>query len=177
MPDNTPTAFQDQIVEILPRLFIQSLALTRNRAAAEDLAQDAASSALAAHASFIPESNFSAWMHTIVRNRFISNLRKVRDTTDIDAAPAETLASEAPQEDRLTLNELAGAISCLPADQHEVLMMVVVQGMSYKEIADVTGCAIGTVKSRVFRARRHLEGWLTGKSLDNADHDADQSSS
>ncbi len=177
MPDNTPTAFQDQIVEILPRLFIQSLALTRNRAAAEDLVQDAACSALAAHASFIPDSNFTAWMHTIVRNRFISNLRKCRDMTDIDAVPAKTFASEAPHEDRLTLNELAEAINCLPTDQHEALMMVVVQGMSYKEVADVTGCAIGTAKSRVFRARRHLELWLMGESLDNADHDAEQSSS
>ena len=60
MPNSAPITFQNQVVEILPRLFIQSLALTRNRAAAEDLVQDAACSALAAHASFIPESNFSA---------------------------------------------------------------------------------------------------------------------
>ena len=170
MLDSALTTFQNRVVEILPRLFIQSLALTRNRAAAEDLAQDAACSALAAHASFIPESNFSAWMHTIVRNRFISTLRKSRSTTDIDTVPAEIFASEAPQEDCLTLNELAEAISRLPADQHEVLMMVVVQGMSYKEVADVTGCAVGTVKSRVFRARRHLELWLIGERADNADN-------
>lgn len=159
-PDMT---FHDQVISILPKLRIQALALTRNRAAAEDLVQDAVCNALSAQSSFIPGTNFPAWMHRILRNRFISNLRKRRDTTDIDDVPAHTFATEAPHEDRLALKELAKAMTKLPTDQREALMMVVVHGMSYEALAEATGCAVGTAKSRVFRARRQLEAWLLGE--------------
>lgn len=154
--------FHQQVIAILPKLRVQALALTRNRTAAEDLVQDAVCNALSAQSSFIPGTNFPAWMHRILRNRFISNLRKRRDTTDIDDVPAHTFATEAPHEDRLALKELAKAMTRLPADQREALMMVVVHGMSYEALAEATGCAVGTAKSRVFRARRQLEAWLLG---------------
>ncbi len=158
--------FHDQIINILPKLRIQALALTRNRSAAEDLVQDAVCNALSAQDSFIPGTNFAAWMHRILRNRFISNLRKRRDTTDIDDVPASTFASEAPHEDRLALKELARAMTRLPSDQREALVMVVVHGMSYETLANTTGCAVGTAKSRVFRARRQLEAWLLGEGAE-----------
>lgn len=158
---NTP--FHDQVISILPKLRIQALALTRNRSAAEDLVQDAVCNALSASASFIPGTNFPAWMHRILRNRFISNLRKRRDTTDIDDVPQAAFATEAAHEDRLTLKELGRAMTRLPADQREALVMVVVHGMSYEALAEATGCAVGTAKSRVFRARRQLEAWLLGE--------------
>jgi RNA polymerase sigma-70 factor (ECF subfamily) len=158
---NTP--FHDQVISILPKLRIQALALTRNRSAAEDLVQDAVCNALSAHASFIPGTNFPAWMHRILRNRFISNLRKRRDTTDIDDVPQSAFATEAAHEDRLALKELGRAMTRLPADQREALLMVVVHGMSYEALAEATGCAVGTAKSRVFRARRQLEAWLLGE--------------
>jgi RNA polymerase sigma-70 factor, ECF subfamily len=158
---NTP--FHDQVISILPKLRIQALALTRNRSAAEDLVQDAVCNALSAHASFIPGTNFPAWMHRILRNRFISNLRKRRDTTDIDDVPQSAFATEAAHEDRLALKELGRAMTRLPADQREALLMVVVHGMSYEALAEATGCAVGTAKSRVFRARRQLESWLLGE--------------
>jgi RNA polymerase sigma-70 factor (ECF subfamily) len=155
--------FHDQIIAILPKLRVQALALTRNRASAEDLVQDAVCNALSAQESFIPGTNFAAWMHRILRNRFISNLRKRRDTTDIDDVPAATFATDAPHEDRLALKELAKAMTRLPTDQREALIMVVVHGMSYEALAESTGCAVGTAKSRVFRARRQLEAWLLGE--------------
>jgi len=155
-------SFHEQVISILPKLKVQALALTRNRAAAEDLVQDAVCNALSAQDSFIPGTNFAAWMHRILRNRFISNLRKRRDTTDIDDVPAATFASDAPHENRLALKELASAMERLPADQREALVMVVIHGMSYESLAEATGCAIGTAKSRVFRARRQLEAWLMG---------------
>ena len=158
-PDNI---FHNQVIAILPKLRVQALALTRNRAAAEDLVQDAVCNALSAASSFIPGTNFPAWMHRILRNRFISNLRKRRDTTDIDDVPAHTFATEAPHEDRLALKELGKAMTKLPADQREALLMVVIHGMSYEDLAQATGCAVGTAKSRVFRARRQLEAWLLG---------------
>jgi RNA polymerase sigma-70 factor (ECF subfamily) len=159
-------SFHDQVVAILPKL--QALALTRNRASAEDLVQDAVCNALSAQDSFIPGTNFAAWMHRILRNRFISNLRKRRDTTDIDDVPAGALATKAPHEDRLALKELGQAMTRLPADQREALVMVVVHGMSYEALAEATGCAVGTAKSRVFRARRQLEAWLMGEKPDRA---------
>ena len=160
----TMQTFHDQVITILPKLRVQALALTRNRASAEDLVQDAVCNALSAQSSFIPGTNFAAWMHRILRNRFISNLRKRRDTTDIDDVPAHTFATEAPHEDRLALKELAAAMTRLPSDQREALLMVVVHGMSYEALAESTGCAVGTAKSRVFRARRQLEAWLLGES-------------
>jgi RNA polymerase sigma-70 factor, ECF subfamily len=155
--------FHDQVIAILPKLRVQALALTRNRAAAEDLVQDAVCNALSAQESFIPGTNFAAWMHRILRNRFISNLRKRRDTTDIDDVPSSVFATDAAHEDRLALKELGKAMNRLPSDQREALVMVVVHGMSYEALAEATGCAVGTAKSRVFRARRQLEAWLVGE--------------
>lgn len=158
-----PNEFHSQLVTLLPRLRVQALALTRNRAAAEDLVQDAVANALAAQDSFTPGTNFAAWMHRILRNRFISTLRKQRDTTDIEDLPAGAFAVGATHEDRLVLKELGRAVNRLPTDQREALFMVVLQGMSYEEVAASTGCAVGTAKSRVFRARRQLQAWLMGE--------------
>lgn len=157
------TPFQEQVVAILPKLRTQALALTRNRAAADDLVQDAVCNAFSAHASFVPGTNFPAWMHRILRNRFISVLRKRRDTTDIDDVPQSAFATEAAHEHRLALKELGRALMRLPTDQREALLMVVIHGMSYEALAEATGCAVGTAKSRVFRARRQLEAWLLGE--------------
>jgi RNA polymerase sigma-70 factor (ECF subfamily) len=158
-----PSEFHEQLVTLLPRLRVQALALTRNRAAAEDLVQDAVANALAAQDSFTPGTNFAAWMHRILRNRFISTLRKQRDTTDIEDLPASAFAVAATHEDRLILKELGRAVNRLPTDQREALFMVVLQGMSYEDVAATTGCAVGTAKSRVFRARRQLQSWLMGE--------------
>jgi RNA polymerase sigma-70 factor (ECF subfamily) len=155
--------FHTQLVALVPKLRIQALALTRNRAAAEDLVQDAVANALAAQDSFTPGTNFAAWMHRILRNRFISTLRKQRETTDIEDLPSSAFAVGAAHEDRMVLKELSRALGRLPADQREALFMVVLQGMSYEEVAEATGCAVGTAKSRVFRARRQLQAWLAGE--------------
>lgn len=164
--------FHDQIIAILPKLLVQALALTRNRAAAEDLVQDAVCNALAAQESFTLGTNFAAWMHRILRNRFISNLRKHHETTDIDDVPSAMFATEAMHENRLALKELAQAITCLPSDQREALIMVVVHGLSYEELAQATNCAIGTAKSRVFRARRQLQAWLIGDEAPRKDKES-----
>jgi len=163
-----PNEFHSQLITLLPRLRVQALALTRNRAAAEDLVQDAVANALAAQDSFTPGTNFAAWMHRILRNRFISTLRKQRDTTDIEDLPAGAFAVSATHEDRLVLKELGRAVNRLPVDQREALFMVVLQGMSYEDVASATGCAVGTAKSRVFRARRQLQAWLMGEDRASA---------
>jgi RNA polymerase sigma-70 factor, ECF subfamily len=163
-----PSDFHANLTAVLPKLRIQALALTRNRAAADDLVQDAAMNALAAQDSFTPGTNFRAWMHRILRNRFISGLRKRREIMDIDDAPPASLAVQAGQDDRLALQELQRALGELLPVQREAMFMVVLQGMSYEEVGAATGCAVGTAKSRVFRARRYLAARLLGE----ADRDA-----
>jgi RNA polymerase sigma-70 factor (ECF subfamily) len=151
-------------VAALPKLRVQALALTRNRAAADDLVHDAAMNALAAQSSFTPGTNIRAWIYRILRDRFISVLRKQREIVDIDDAPPASLAVHAGHEDRLVLQELQRAIGELLPVQREALFMIVLQGMSYEEVGAATGCAIGTAKSRVFRARRFLAARLLGET-------------
>jgi RNA polymerase sigma-70 factor (ECF subfamily) len=155
--------FHDLLTTALPRLRTHARALTRNPAAADDLVQDAIANALAARDSFTPGTNFRAWIHRILHNRFISGTRKRHATEDLDQVPDAVLGVGGAQEDHLILGELRGALGRLPADQRAALLMVALQGMSYDEVAQVTGCAVGSAKSRVFRARRQLQAMLLGK--------------
>jgi RNA polymerase sigma-70 factor, ECF subfamily len=153
--------FQEQLIEFLPKMRVWALALTRNRAAAEDLTQDVATKALVARDGFTPGTNFSAWVHRIMINHFISGVRNRRECTDMDTVPE--VAVPAPHEDRTALRELGWALDRLPPDQREALFMIVLQEKSYETAAQVTGCAIGTLKSRVHRARMQLRTFLTGE--------------
>jgi len=156
--------FHDQVIAIVPNLRIQAMALTRQRAAAEDLVQDAVCNALAASATFVPGTDFSAWMNRIVRNRFISNLRRRRETVDVATLPETAFATSGAHEERLALNELSVAMKRLPAAQLEALVMIAIHGLSYEQLAEQVGCAVGTAKSRVFRARQQLHMWLVGNA-------------
>jgi RNA polymerase sigma-70 factor (ECF subfamily) len=153
--------FHDQLIEFLPKMRVWALALTRNRAAAEDLTPDGATKALVAKDCFIPGTNFSAWVHRIMINHFISSVRNRREFTDMENMPEVPVP--AAHEDRTALRELDGALNRLPADQREALFMIVLQEKSYEAAAEVTGCAIGTLKSRVHRARLQLRAYLTGE--------------
>ena len=79
--------FREQLIQFLPKMRVWALALTRNRAAAEDLTQDVATKALAARDCFTPGTNFSAWVHRIMVNHFISSVRRRRECTDVDTIP------------------------------------------------------------------------------------------
>ncbi|HEY1933889.1 MAG TPA: sigma-70 family RNA polymerase sigma factor [Acetobacteraceae bacterium] len=153
--------FQEQLLQFLPRMRVWALALTRNRAAAEDLTQDVATKALVAKDCFIPGTNFSAWIHRIMINHFISGVRNRREFTDMDNLP--DVAMPAAHEDRTALRELGWAVDRLPPDQREALFMIVLQENSYEDAAERTGCAIGTLKSRVHRARLQLRAYLSGE--------------
>jgi RNA polymerase sigma-70 factor (ECF subfamily) len=161
--------FDQQLIALLPRLRVQALALTRNPSAASDLVQDAVTNALAARGSFTPGTNFPAWMHRILRNRFISDTRRRRPLAELDDVPEAALATPAAHEDSLVLKELHLSLGRLPAVQRETLFMVVLHGMSYEQVAEATGCAVGTAKSRVFRARQQLQLWLAGETHPAAD--------
>jgi RNA polymerase sigma-70 factor (ECF subfamily) len=158
--------FQEQLIRFLPKMRVWALALTRNRAAAEDLTQDVATKALVAQNCFTPGTNFSAWVHRIMVNHFISSVRSRREYTDVDTVPE--LPVPAAHEDRAALRELGWALDRLPRDQREALQMIVLQEQSYEDAAEVTGCAIGTLKSRVHRARLQLRAFLTGEQTADA---------
>ncbi|WP_230168075.1 sigma-70 family RNA polymerase sigma factor [Roseomonas sp. CECT 9278] len=156
-------SFHDELVALLPKLRVQALSLTRNRTEADDLVQAAVANALAAQASFTPGTHLGAWVYRILKNRFISDRRRRRETVEMDDAPADAFARSGNQEDSIALGELRREMARLPEDQRIALVMVAVQGMSYEEVAEATGCAVGTAKCRVFRARRALEARLMGE--------------
>jgi RNA polymerase sigma-70 factor, ECF subfamily len=154
--------FTAGLLQLIPKLRVHALTLTRDRTAAEDLVQDTVVNALAARESFKPGTNFAAWTHAILRNRFISLIRRRREMVDLEAAPEAAFAATGAQEDRLVLKELSRALARLAPEQREVLIMAVVLGMSYEDIAAALDCAEGTAKSKVFRARRTLRAMLLG---------------
>ncbi len=158
-------SFHDDLKEILPRLRRHALALTRNRDSMEDLVQDTVVRALAAQDSFTPGTNFAAWIHKILRNEFISKIRKNRNVVPLDDMVAERIAVPESHEDRLVLRELITAIDRLPSAQREALLLSTLSDMNHDQIADVMGCRSGTVKSRISRARRQLHTDLMGTSV------------
>ncbi len=155
-------AFHDLLISVLPQLRQQAFALTRNRADADDLVQAAVANALAAKESFQAGTNFKAWMSRILRNRFLSDMRRRRETVEVEDAPQEAFARPAGQEDSVAVTELRRHLTRLPPDQRVALLMISVQGMSYDEVSASLGVAVGTLKCRVFRARKQLQAWLLG---------------
>lgn len=161
------------MVELLPRLRRFSYALTGNLDMADDLVQETCARALASADQWQAGTRLDSWMYRIAQNLWYDRLRatKVRgEVVDVDDA-IDLIGSDGRQvtESRLTLRAVAKSISELPADQQLVLTHVCVDGMSYKDAADALGIPIGTVMSRLARARQTLhsalaagEGTLTG---------------
>jgi RNA polymerase sigma-70 factor (ECF subfamily) len=124
---------------------------------ADDLVQEALLRGLAHLGSFEPGTNMPAWLFTILRNVFRSEYRKRRrEVEDVDGSYAESVVSLPEQNGHLDLDEFRKALQLLPADQREALILVGASGFSYEETAQICECAVGTVKSRVNRARRRL---------------------
>jgi len=152
--------FHEQLKTILPRLRVYALSLTRDRDAADDLVHDTVVKALSGRASFEPGTNLSAWVFRIQRNEFISGLRRLRPTVPVDSAVAESLSHQPHQESRLVMREFMSAFGKLAPTQREALLLAVLEGQSYEVIAAHTGVSVGTVKSRISRARDTLERLL-----------------
>jgi RNA polymerase sigma-70 factor (ECF subfamily) len=149
--------FHEQLKAILPRLRVYALSLTRDRDSADDLVHDTVVKALTGRHSFEPGTNLSAWVFRIQRNEFISGLRRTRPTVPVDSVIADTLSHPAHQESRLVMREFMSAFGKLAATQREALLLAVLEGQSYEVIAAHTGVSVGTVKSRISRARDTLE--------------------
>jgi len=153
--------FRDGLLAAMPNLRSFALSLTRNQSRADDLVQDAMMKAWQNRARFEPGTNLPAWLFTILRNLFYSEHRKrVREVEDADDAYSSRLASLPDQIAKLDLADMRAAIAKLPPEQGRALVMVAAEGMSYEEVAEACGVAVGTIKSRVNRARTRLAGLL-----------------
>ena len=155
--------FHKRLVDSLPRLRAYAMMLTRSRASADDLLQQTAYRALRAETQFTMGTNFVGWMYRILRNEYISTLRRnKRTTTCIDDLPEQMLATRGEQEDKRLTREVISAMDNLPTSQREVLVLVCAGGLSYDEAAATIGCSVGTVKSRLWRARQHMQELVMG---------------
>ena len=124
---------------------------------ADDLVQDTVVRALANRSSFREGRNLQAWLFTILRNGFYTQLRKnAREIEDADGTYASRLCTPPDQLDRLHVQELCAALEHLSIEHREVLLLVGAEGISYEDAALICGCAVGTIKSRVNRARQRL---------------------
>jgi RNA polymerase sigma factor (sigma-70 family) len=150
-------ALRDALLAAVPGLRTFAFSLTRDADRADDLVQDTLVRAWAKADSFTPGTNLTAWLFTILRNLFYSEQRKrKREVEDADGKRAERLISLPDQNTRADLADFRTALVRLPAPQQEALMLIGAHGLSYEEAAEIVGVAIGTVKSRVNRARTRL---------------------
>ena len=160
-------AFQRDLVALIPHLRAFARTLCGDAAAADDLAQDATLKAWDARASFQMGTNMKAWTFMILRNQFYSEKRRSWRQSQLDQEAAErTLVAADDPEAPVALDEMRLAMGMLPAEQREALILVGAGGFAYEEAADICGCAVGTVKSRVSRARRALQGILEQGAYD-----------
>lgn len=155
--------FRTQMINIIPSLRAYARGLCADREFAEDLAQETMIRAWAARDSYTQGTNFKAWMFVILRNQFYTIARRNSRMAAWDPEAAERLLVQpAPQQHHIHMSDVEKALRQLPAEQREVLMLVGAGGASYEEAAEVMGCAIGTVKSRLCRARGALAGLING---------------
>ncbi len=148
---------RDQMLAAVPSLRAFAISLTNNRDRADDLVQDTLVRAWANMDRFERGTNLEAWLFTILRNAFYSECRqRKREVEDADGSYAATMISVPDQEDKIIVQDLYGALAKLPQEQREAILLVGAEGMSYEETADALGVKVGTIKSRVNRARNRL---------------------
>jgi RNA polymerase sigma-70 factor (ECF subfamily) len=160
-----PQGFGQGLVDALPMLRAFARSLCGNRTQADDLVQETILRALSNSDKYQPGTNLDAWLVTILRNHFYSLGRKRRrEVEDVDGAIAGRVAEAPRQEGQIAMNEFVGALAKLPDEQREALILVGASGFSYEEAAEICRVRVGTIKSRVSRARSRLERILASGS-------------
>jgi RNA polymerase sigma-70 factor (ECF subfamily) len=160
-------AFRSELVALIPHLRAFARSLTGEPTSADDLAQDTMMKAWDARASFEMGTNMKAWTFMILRNQFYSEKRRSWRQSQLDQEAAErTLMAVDDPASPVALNELRLGLAMLPSEQRESLVLVGAGGFSYEEAAAICDCAVGTVKSRVSRARRALQAILDSGAYD-----------
>ena len=156
---------KQRLVELLPDLRSFARSLVRDPEQADDLVQETVLRALGALDTFKEGTNLAAWTFTILRNHFYSQWRKQRrvEVTQINDEVMVREHGGSAQEARLALRDLKNAFWRLPAEQREALVLVAMRGLKYDEAAQICGCAVGTMKARVSRARAKLQNDVMGE--------------
>ena len=153
--------FSLQLLAAVPKLRAFALSLAAHADIADDLVQDTLMKAWDHQNRFQPDTNIKAWLFTILRNQYFSQLRKRRrEVEDADGDYASSLTTPGTQESQLDMANLRIALQHLPDDQREAVVLVGASGFSYQEVAEICGVPVGTVKSRVNRARNKLAALL-----------------
>ena len=171
--------FKRELEEVVPHLRAFARGLCGRPDMADDLVQEALMKAWAAQERFEPGTSMRAWTFVILRNAYLTDMRRNRFRGEYDEGVAERILTQpAGQEEPLHLSDMHRALLTLPPERREALLLVGAGGFSYEEAAEICGCAIGTIKSRVGRARSALndmlnEGTIPQRSLgDDTAHDA-----
>ena len=153
------TPLQDQLIQHIPDLRRFARALERNRVAADDLVQETLERAIKKMHLYEPSGPFIGWLNTIMRNIFVDRVRrrKLNTAASLGEAPRNEPYQNENQVDRIVLKELRMALEALPVEQKQVLMMIAVDGLSYDAAAKRLGVPLGTIRSRLFRARANLQ--------------------
>ncbi|WP_300376911.1 sigma-70 family RNA polymerase sigma factor [Henriciella sp.] len=150
-------AFKAELADLIPHLRAFARSLCGNATAADDLAQEAMLKAWKARESYQAGTNLKAWAFTILRNLFYSEKRRSWRRQQLDPEVAEaTLVASDNTSSAIDLLALRNGLTVLPEDQREALVLVGAGGLSYEEAAEICDCAVGTIKSRVSRARKAL---------------------
>ncbi|GAB5459915.1 RNA polymerase sigma factor [Hoeflea alexandrii] len=158
----TPDQFKTELIGLLPRLRRFALSLTRSVPDADDLVQDACAAALQKWHHYDPAQPLDRWMFRIIRNLWISEIRKrqIRQGKGhVDAADATELQT-ADADDAVAARQVQGKVSALPAELSRPLMLVCAEGYSYLEVSELLDIPLGTVMSRIHRARKLLVSTL-----------------
>jgi len=151
----------DSIVELIPRLRRYARALAGDRVAADDLVQDTLERAWSKFHLYRRGTDLRAWLFTVMHNVYVNQRRAARPVAQLDDEMVE-LAQPSRETEQLVLRDLDLAIRRLPPEQREVLLLVALEDMSYDATASTLGIPIGTVMSRLARAREKLRAMLSG---------------
>ncbi|MGE0585974.1 MAG: RNA polymerase sigma factor [Flavobacteriaceae bacterium] len=166
-------AFKREMLSLLPGLRAFAMSLCGRHDKADDLVQETIMKAWAKQTSYQPDTNMKAWLFTILRNEFYSQMRKRgREVSDADGILTEKLSTHPSQYGALDLQDFRKALETLPDDQREAIILVGASGFAYEEAAEICGCATGTIKSRVSRARSRLQEILSVRGDDDFGPDA-----
>jgi RNA polymerase sigma-70 factor (ECF subfamily) len=153
--------FEAELLAAVPFMRAFARSLCHDADQAEDIAQETVMKAWQCRGQFQPGTNLRAWLSTILRNRYYSGQRRLKWRADYDIEVMErTLVAPDDQTQSVELEDVRRGLAMLPAFQREALILVGAGGMSYEEVANIVGCPVGTVKSRVRRARDELESIL-----------------
>jgi RNA polymerase sigma-70 factor (ECF subfamily) len=151
------SSWRDDVVALIPALRAFAWSLSHNASDADDLVQDTLIKAWTHRDKFEMGTNLRAWLFTILRNTYYTAVvRKRREVRDETGKYAATLSTDATQDWSVAIRSLQSALAQLPDEHREALILVGAAGLSYEEAAEICGCALGTIKSRVNRARARL---------------------